>query len=159
MDLTRLQASNVVMDALVKGSRLSREKGGWFVYWPQVSSGMTLGRRYQTRGSSHFPTWHRIWPGGGTSCEALYQLVRWNRGETVFPIDTWIYWAGTSVMLIPRAIVNVLYDNEWPLGVPCVLCGTTIGKGTGLDWWDLDGLEGPCCGYSAPKGCRQKRNA
>lgn len=128
----------------------SGKGGGWFVEWEM--GGKLYRRRWMTRGQDFYPVWSRIYPGGGTSCTALSQLIRWLRGQPVLPISTWRYWADEQCKLLPLDAVEKLLAGGYPADTPCVLCGEKIAGS--LDWWSLDGVSGPCCGWTS--GCRQE---
>ena len=94
---------------------------------------------------------------GGTVSQAIGQLVRWVRGETRLPRDTWEYWCGQTVWLArergPELLAALDASGYCEADKTCcVLCGNPrIG-----DWWSLDGVTGPCCGWRS--GCRQQRS-
>lgn len=106
------------------------------------------------RGSPDYPAWHKRASWGGTQSRAMAQLVRWWRGQTVLPMETWEYWASDTVKLCKPETLTILREVGWPEKVPCVLCGRT--PPAGLDWWDLDKVSGPCCSFSNLNGCRQE---
>lgn len=87
-----------------------------------------------------------VFPGGGTSLQALGQLIRFIRDLPRLPIDTWKYWSGSKVQLCTPHTVELLVGAGWDADgkTTCVLCGSVKFKG-GLDWWGLDGVTGPCC--------------
>jgi hypothetical protein len=93
---------------------------------------------------------------GGTVSQAVGQLVRWIRGDTRLPRDTWEYWCGKTVYLAGERGPELLATLDAsgycePEKTCCVLCGNPrIG-----DWWSLDKVVGPCCGWRS--GCRQNR--
>lgn len=149
----RIEAANRVLSSFSPAT-IVHHRGvgaGWYVTWPS-SAGKITRRRWQSRGQDFYPVWSRIYPGGGTSCTALSQLIRWCAGKPVLPISTWRHWAGDNVKLLTQAVVADLLASGYPESVKCVLCKQTIEGG--LDWWSLDKVSGPCCGWTS--GCRQK---
>lgn len=152
---TRIETANIVLRMLdSQGTRIERRAGGWWVCWRYQNEHME--RRWQTRrGNDFYPVWHRLWAHGGTMTTALSQLVRWCAGRPVHPIGVWRHWCGEGVRLgrdNGPQIIEALTSGGYPQQVQCVLCGRTV---TGsLDWWSLDGVSGPCCGWTT--GCRQK---
>lgn len=147
---SRLDVANRVL-ATFSPSRIERRKGGWYVCWENKWQG-PMAKRWHCRGQDFYPSWHRKWPGGGTASTALSQLIRWLRDQPVLPISSWRYWASETCKLLPVTVADDLLAAGYPEHVPCVLCGETIVGG--LDWWSLDGVTGPCCGWTT--GCRQK---
>lgn len=132
-------------------SRIEVRRGGAYVLWPKYRGEGEECRRWQCRGQDFYPTWHQQWPGGGTASTALAQLIRWVQGKPVLPIGTWYYWAGNNVKLLTRSVVDELKANGYPEYADCVLCHHRIDGG--MDWWSLNGVTGPCCGWKS--GCRQ----
>ena len=152
--MNKIETSNIVLGSFTN-SRIERRKSGWFVLWDGYR-GEQVSRRWQCRGGQDFyPVWHRHWPHGGTASTALSQLIRWNRDQPVLSIHSWRYWAGDVCKLVPPSAVDTLEAGGYPSESICVLCGNRIEGG--IDWWNLDGVSGPCCHYSS--GCRQKRAA
>ncbi len=163
-DEEKLYAANRVL-ASFSPAQIERRRGGWYVSWQVkhytydsaknrvAKPSDTVSRRWSCRGQDFYPVWSRKYPGGGTSTVALSQLIRWLRGQPVFGIETWRYWASDTVLLIrkPEAI-NWLLEAGYPDHNTCVLCGERITGG--LDWWSLNGTSGPCCGWQS--GCEQK---
>ena len=148
----RIVAANLALESFARTVTINREIDGVHVSWEQ--RGKRIDRRWQARGGQDFyPTWSRIYPGGGTSTTALSQLVRWVRGLPVLPISTWRYWSSETCKLLPRDAVDRLEADGYPADTPCVLCG---GKIWAIDWWHLGGVSGPCCSFRT--GCRQKVN-
>jgi len=146
----RVEMANRVL-AYFSRANIERRKNGWYVSWN--GSGGKVTRRWQTRGQDFYPVWSHIYPGGGTSCTALSQLIRWCGDKPVLPIATWQYWAGEQVKLLGSEAIAVLREAGYPETSKCVLCGIEITKS--LDWWSLNGVTGPCCGWTT--GCRQKQ--
>lgn len=110
-------------------------------------------KSWMTRGQDFYPVWHRDWPGGGTAQTALSQLVRWVQGKPVLPLDSWRYWASEKVKLLrDTTALDILSGAGYPDPSHCVLCDRPLTEG--LDWWRLDGVSGPCCGWTS--GCRQQ---
>jgi hypothetical protein len=147
---SRLDVANRVL-ATFSQSRIERRRGGWYVLWENTRQG-PMAKRWHCRGQDFYPSWHRHWPGGGTACTALSQLIRWLRDQPVLPISSWRYWASETCKLLPATVADALLEAGYPKHVPCVLCGDTIVGG--LDWWSLDGVSGPCCDLASE--CRQK---
>jgi hypothetical protein len=147
---TRLDSANCVLDTF-STSRIERRSGGWFVCWKDYR-GRAVAKRWQCRGQDFYPVWHRKWPGGGTASTALSQLIRWLRKQPVLPLATWRYWASDKCKLLPITAVDAMQDAGYPEISECVLCGEPLEER--LDWWHLDGISGPCCGWTS--GCRQK---
>lgn len=149
----KIIAANAVLAAF-STSQIERRPGGWYVAWKNYR-GDNISRRWQCRkGNDFYPVWSRKWDGGGTACTALSQLIRWLRSQPVLPISSWRYWASDRMRLLPLVAVEMLADGGYPQESSCVLCEMTLVGG--LDWWNLDGVSGPCCSWT--NGCRQKRN-
>lgn len=153
-DTSKLAAANRILEIIAPSTRIERRTNGWYITWTRFR-GASMSRRWATRGQSFYPVWHRHWGHGGTCTTALSQLVRWCAGKPVLPISTWKYWTGKTVAMGRERgpeIVQILTEAGYPQSVDCVLCGNQIVGG--LDWWHLDGVSGPCCGWTS--GCRQK---
>jgi len=149
----RLVASNKALADFADESRIERRPSGLFVVWKKWNSNEEISRRWHCRsGQDFYPTWSQIWPHGGTACTALSQLVRWIREQPVLPISSWRYWASERVKLCKPETSLILLDAGYPEHAQCVLCGEVINGS--LDWWHLDGVSGPCCGWTS--GCRQR---
>ncbi|KKK49231.1 hypothetical protein LCGC14_2839420 [marine sediment metagenome] len=153
--INRLEAANRVL-ATFTTSRIEKRPGGWYVVWSYKAWGKhkpeEVAKRWQCTGQDFYPVWNRKWPGGGTASTALSQLIRWLRGQPVLPISSWWYWVGKHCQLLPALAVQQLQDAGYPEHAHCVLCGKQINGS--LDWWHLDGISGPCCGWTS--GCRQE---
>ena len=150
-----LEAANRALQAFAVDSRIERREGkgaGWYVCWENRYQGK-VERRWQCRIRQDFyPVWSDKWPHGGTACTALSQLIRWLKGMPVLPISSWRYWESETVALCKPGTAAALLEAGYPEHADCVLCGEPInGK---LDWWHLNGVSGPCCGWTT--GCRQK---
>lgn len=99
---------------------------------------------------------------GGTTEQAICQLLCWYRGYPRVPWWGWANWfdAGLCNQSIDAAakLSDVLRDESPgaysdPPAVACVLCGKAP---VGLDWWSLDGVVGPCCAFGRAGSCRQR---
>jgi hypothetical protein len=155
----RVPMANRVLDCFAEGTIVSYIEGrGVVVSWRSYNGGEIIYRRWQTRGQDFYPTWSNKWGHGGTACTALAQLVRWIQGKPVLPLSTWRYWFGDKCRLArDRADegIKALIHGGYPDAAICVLCNQPISGG--MDWWSLDNVSGPCCGWTT--GCRQKQNA
>jgi hypothetical protein len=154
---TRLAAANACLSSFAKESRIERRRGGFYViwthYWLPVEQRKTFEKRWCTRpGQDFYPPWSNKWPHGGTATTALSQLIRWCRGQPVLPISTWRWWASDKCKLLTSEAVERLLADGYPEHALCVLCQEQIDGGP--DWWNLDGVSGPCCGWTS--GCRQQ---
>lgn len=151
----RVAMANRVLDCFAEGTILSHVPGqGVVVSWRRYD-GELIFRRWATRGQDFYPIWNRHWGHGGTACTALAQLVRWIKGQPVLPLSTWRYWFGDKCQLARDRGdegIRALIHAEYPDVALCVLCRQPITGG--MDWWSLDGVTGPCCGWTT--GCRQK---
>lgn len=148
----KLETANRVLATFAKSTRIERRKGGWFVCWKN-SLGIKMTRRWSTaHGSSFYPTWYNRWSRGGTSVTALAQLIRWLQNRPTLPICTWEMWAGDNYKLVPNDAIQLLRSGGYPEKATCVLCHKIIEGG--FDWWSLNGVSGPCCGWT--NGCKQK---
>lgn len=87
---------------------------------------------------------------GGTTEQAICQLVLWLRDQPRRPIRWWE--AARSHGLGSEATLFLLRNHGYddPAKTGCVLCGAV----NPVDWWSLDGMVGPCCMYA--RGCREK---
>ena len=133
---------------------INGNRGELIVSWEKRGTGEAVFRRWQCRhGQDFYPTWSRLWGHGGTACTALAQLIRWIQGRPVLPMSTWRYWAGEKCRLAREdgdELIARLTHANYPEHAHCVLCGREL---HGLDWWNLDGVSGPCCSWT--NGCRQ----
>lgn len=153
-DTAVLEAANRALASFSR-AQIERRVRGWYVSW-EGHNGKLVSFRWTVRGGQDFyPTWSQKFPGGGTSCTAMSQLIRWCRGLPVLPIGTWRMWASERCKLLPDSAVDDLLASGYPDHADCVLCHKRI-EGP-LDWWNLDGVTGPCCGWTS--GCRQKKPA
>lgn len=155
--MNRLETANTVLRLFAPDTWITQGRGVW-VHWKRSNGYQPseMRRKWMVRrGNDFYPVWHRYWGHGGTCTTALSQLVRFIQERPVLPISTWRMWTGENVRLgrdNGPQIVQTLLDGEYPEHVPCVLCGETIVGH--LDWWSLDKVSGPCCGWTS--GCRQK---
>ena len=151
--------ANRVLDCFADGTIVSYiERRGVVVSWRPYNGGEIIYRRWQTRGQDFYPTWYKRWGHGGTACTALAQLVRWIQGKPVLPLSTWRYWFGEKCQLARDRGdegIKALIHGGYPDAAICVLCNQPIAGG--MDWWSLDNVSGPCCGWTT--GCRQKKSA
>lgn len=146
----RMRAANEALKAFAGDTWLTFGHGHIVVSW-RDSRGLNE-RRWMTRGQSFYPVWYDRWCHGGTACTALALLVRWIQGKPVYGIGSWRWWASERVKLIrDMTAIDRLVAAGYPEKHLCVLCGI---EPTSLDWWSLDGVSGPCCGWTT--GCRQK---
>jgi hypothetical protein len=101
-------------------------------------------------GNDFYPTWHnRRGPWGGTTTNAIAQLIRWCQGKPVLAISQWKYWGGDGIMLAGRhgaELVAHLTAAGWPHVSACVVCGKS--PMDGVDWFNRDGVSGPCCSWA-----------
>lgn len=154
--LNRIGPANRVLSLLREGSALETrdDKRGRKRLWIKIPGhDRVLYRTWQTRGQDFYPTWHRKWPGGGTSMIALSQMVRWVQGKNVLPLSTWEYWCGERVKLFQDTqVLEILREAHYPEVVNCCLCGEPVRSV--FDWWSLGGDQGPCC--TRNYGCCQE---
>jgi len=148
---TPIEVANLVLQTFFRGS-IEKRKGGVYVSWMSYGN-KRVEKRWQCRGQDFYPVWHHSYPGGGTSSTALSQLIRWIQCKPVLPISTWRMWASERCKLLPPSAVELLLQGGYPEAAYCVLCHRLI-EGS-LDWWSLDGVSGPCCGWTS--GCRQRQ--
>jgi hypothetical protein len=147
--LDKLDTVNAAIAIFAPGTSVRKGPNGWVVEWLN-HNGKVYSRRWSVMGGgSLYPVWHHKWAHGGTCCNALSQLIRWLQDRPVFGISTWQYWASPSVRLGDnngQQLLEVLEAGGYPTDHVCVLCNTVISpRTTGLDWWDLGGVSGPCC--------------
>lgn len=153
-DTEKLAAANAVLDCFAPGTTLERVGARVYVSWTNSRGHQRC--LWRTRGNDFYPVCHHRWAHGGTASTALSQLVRWILGRPVLPYGTWRYWTGENVSLgrdRGREILTLLQFAEYPHDVPCVLCGKSL-LGRSLDWWHLDGVNGPCCSFHDQSGCQ-----
>ena len=155
----RIAAANeALLDIAPRESRAEISivpRKGVHVSWSKPWADSQRVTKRWTCNSGGWPPWSRQWPTGGTGVQALFQLVRWVQERPILPIRTWRYWASDTVKMLPPEAVDKLLAAGWPESVLCVLCKGTIDPPiTGLDWWHLDGVSGPCCGPG--KGCQKR---
>lgn len=147
----KLETANRVLATFAANAEIYLRGSRLRIKWPTYG-GRLRDKEWQCRrGQDFYPKWSQQWCGGGTSCTALSQLVRWIQGKPVLPLGTWRHWASESVQLLPIEAVNDLATGGYPDISICVLCDNPT---EGLDWWNLDGVSGPCCSFT--RGCRQK---
>lgn len=151
----RVDVANEVLACFAPGTKIRIESGYVLVSWSDSSGNFE--KRWQTRGQDFYPVWYRKWGHGGTASTALSQLARWIRGKNVLPLSTWRYWAGDRCRLLRQGdaskAIQLLEKAGYPECAKCCLCDCELESG--FDWWNLDGVSGPCCGMN--NGCRQRR--
>lgn len=156
VDKKKLDVANAVLKTFnsfwVENSFwIEPRKRGIYVCWE--GRGGAISKRWACRGGQDFyPIWHTQWSGDGRESIALSQLIRWLRWQSVLSIETWRYWSSERVKLLPISAVEMLAEAGYPQESVCVLCGNRVGGG--IDWWNLDGVSGPCCSWNS--GCCQK---
>lgn len=155
----RVEVANLVLTTFAPGTTIGiRPDGRVHVMWTNDIGPQD--KVWMVRGQDFYPVWYRKWGHGGTASTALANLIRWVRGLPVVPMSTWEYWAdpnGPCKLLRqcdPVPALQALRLAGYPEVAACVLCGREL---KGFDWWNLDGVSGPCCWYT--EGCRQKRGA
>lgn len=118
----RIEAANRVLRLFASTASIEHRVGvggGYYVHW-STSRGESC-KRWMTRGCQDFyPVWSTKWIGGGTSCTALAQLIRWCRGEPVLPLSTWRHWSSEQVKLLDASAVELLRAAGYPEKTPCV---------------------------------------
>lgn len=101
---------------------------------------------------------------GGTQAYATGQLVRWIRGATRLPLQSWRYWTGPTCKLGGRfvggcdGLMRMIEESSYPDPdkTKCVICGTN--EIMTLDWWSSPtGVVGPCCTFGTCETEEQKR--
>lgn len=138
--INRIDVANEVLNSF-SSALIEKRKNGIYIIFRYRDE--LISRRWQCRGQDFYPVWKRKYPGGGTSCIALSQLIRWVQNKPVLPLSSWEYWSGDSCRLVPKESVEILKSNKYPQEVKCVRCEKEIIKG--IDWWNLNGVSGPCC--------------
>jgi len=83
---------------------------------------------------------------GGTTEQALCQLILWHRDLPRRPLAWWKHCCSEHVGLGSAETFRLLSDDgpggyADPERVCCVLCGAVEPS----DWWALDRMIGPCC--------------
>jgi hypothetical protein len=97
------------------------------------------------RKGSFFPSIANKISIGGTSIQAITQLVRWTRELSVLPLSTWEYWCSPTVGLKPKdKILELLNEMKYPKHHKCCWCGIDLQQ---FDWFSLGKKEGPGCLY------------
>lgn len=151
MNVDRLAICNEILATFARG-KLVLVNHRVAVQWGGPDPKTIKTKTWMTRGSDFHPTWRYPW--GGTQCTAISQLIRWCQGKPVLPMASWEWWGSDKVKLVNPETLAVLRAHGYPEVTPCVLCGQPP---QGLDWWNLDGVSGPCCSHT--KGCRQGHRA
>ena len=140
--LPKLDAANKVLAFFASDTKIEQRPGGWYIVWKDVA-GAPIARRWSSERDSHYPPWYRIWGRGSTACQALWQLIRWLQGQTVYSIEAWKFWSSEASKLVPPEVPEYLLKHGWPERACCIFCGKTLTDS--LDWGCRKGLEGPCC--------------
>jgi len=138
----RVAVANAALDTFIPGVRLYQDRE-LRMAWSRHDFPARL------RSQGDLPAFgYRHRPTGGTGMQALAQLIRYVRDLPRFPLATWEYWAGERVKLCTALTVELIGSSDYgdPTKTRCVLCGDSEFK-RGLDWWSLDGITGPCCGF------------
>jgi len=149
-----VQANSVLPTFTFRGVVLELDSTGHVVVcWTSAHKPALVRKRWVTRGSDFHPTWRYPW--GGTQSTAIAQLVRWVQGKPTLPLGSWEYWASDTVKLCGPETLEALRAINWPAKPICVLCGNEC---AGLDWWNLDGVSGPCCSAWKVTSCRFVRD-
>lgn len=105
---------------------------------------------------SGMKNWIRHPPiSGGTMNEVASQVVRWLRDMPRWPLPWWEYlWKRRLTSHWDReAILKLVSENGVAGEDRCVVPGCG-GSGTS-DWWDLNGVSGPCCQWKKCQGVRK----
>jgi hypothetical protein len=150
----RLATANAALKFFAPETTVEVRMGRVWVCWTNYR-GEATAKPWASRGQSFYPVWSHKWGHGGTCCTALSQLVRFIQGRPLLPISTWRWWASPTVALgrdKGDELVATLLAGGYPEHVKCVLCEREIDSR--LDWWHLDDVSGPCCGWTT--GCRQR---
>ena len=150
MSAARIETANKVMDLFVPGVTLHQGRE-LRIKWTGVSTGRQCDYPARLRGHwlCSVPRHRTHW--GGTCENAIAQLILYVRDRPRLPMVTWEYWtAPTGNVKLGREearskILPILRASDYndPKKTCCVLCGAS--PCVGLDWWSLDGVEGPCC--------------
>jgi hypothetical protein len=146
VDPARLAASNAALAIFGPGYGLHLEFTGRraFVCWESKWEGRQRVQWVTHAGNDFYPTW-RKGPWGGTCSTAMSQLIRWCQGKPVLPLGCWKGWSGDGVRLAGDRgpeLIELLRAAGYPERVACVCCGLPP---IGLDWFNRDGVSGPCC--------------
>lgn len=138
--MTKLEAANA---ALATFSNISiKQDKGFHIVWTNYG-GEKVSRKWQAERGSHYPSWRNRFPYGGTTLQALHQLIVWLRNGYVFPIGVWSYWSSDKIKLGSDTTVQILKDGGWPERATCMKCQSLI-EGR-FDWFSINGNEG--CGH------------
>ena len=140
----RIEAANKVLPFFANWTHISIDKSYLVVSWTDYKKAI-ISKRWMTRGQDFYPVWYRKWGHGGTACTALSQLIRWCKDKPVLSIKSWEYWGTEKYRLFRdngENVIKILNDYNYPKEDKCVLCGK---QPTSIDWWNLNGVSGPCC--------------
>lgn len=150
-----LDQAQAIFDAIRLGVTVSRANGRVYLAW--VFHHTPRRYRWDDKEGSHFPTWSKKAPWGGTVTTCFDMIARAVQGKPVFPLGTWRYLISGPCGLCknnPQPLLDALTAANWPEEVPCILCGkplTSCG-----DWWAIgEGRKrksGPSCSM---RDCRE----
>ena len=154
-----LEQCQAVADALGAEITFEVARGRVYLSWTTYSSKLRQRRRWDAPEGSHFPTWHRRAPWGGTRSYVFDQLVRRCLGKSVMPLAEWQDLIEGPAKLGGKqgpAVMAAVVATGWPEEVPCFLCGKPI-QLVG-DWWTTGEKgkrkSGPSCSM---RDCRQSK--
>lgn len=134
----RLAKAQAVLAVVALDVSMSWAGGFWFEW---ESCGKKRRKRWvASEYGSQFPRWHNQSPFGGTRSAIVTELMRWVKGEPVFPLGCWRFWCSMTIGVDPKAL-ELVTSYGWPERVPCVICGKMIGEGERMDeyaWKEFD---------------------
>jgi hypothetical protein len=143
----RLSAANAALAIFSPGTSLEFVGRRAFVRWTGYDKKLVR-KQWVTRGGQDFyPTWRGPW--GGTVTIAISQLIRWVQGKPVLPLASFKWWCSETIKLAGdrgNELIITLGTSGYPVEVTCVVCGKPP---KGLDWFNRDGVSGPCCRWAS----------
>jgi len=145
----RILAANQVLSAFAGNTQIVTTYRGLCVTWAHENDKRYL-RPWETCGKAFYPVWYKNWGYGIAAAAALALLIRWCEDEPVFPISIWRRWQGNKCGLFEPSfsVVETLLAAGYPSTASCVLCGAELYDDNDMEWWNQEGVSGPCCGWT-----------
>lgn len=143
---------NRCVGLLIRGARFERDERGRLWYANDED-------KYNKRVLWRLRSSDKCWPvgrkaiqiSGGIIVQTLVQLSLWLKGMPRYPLRCIRHWFSYQGKVVEgyEDFLRALDLSSYNKNTNCVLCGGDYPT----DWWSLDGIIGPCCGFGV---CRNK---
>ena len=160
----RIELANKILPTFGQGFRLERKRGGFYLSWDDWREGRPRHCKRVVLKRNNLLVFS--FPSGATVEQAIATLIRYVRGQSVYPLGTWRRWASGNVLLWRDQndrdyCLSLLSNSDYPKHPDCIFCGRSL-EGKPWDWYSTGdrrkAVDGTGCHPADPGGCTHHKH-